>query len=126
MTPEKSKTETARQSHELSLKGMLPSEWLARAVIAGSCLVADYATNKQVYPERLVAAFGQKAALPPAKQPPAVKQYPAKIIVQKRASPHRDTLASTVTFQLLPSPSSDWASLAPALPLPSILLVAVQ
>lgn len=42
---------------------MLPREWLARGVIASSCLLADYATNKQVSPERLVAAFGQKAAL---------------------------------------------------------------
>jgi hypothetical protein len=62
MTPDKSKTETARRSHELSLKQMFPTEWLARAIITSSCLVADYGTKKQVSLEGLVAPFGLEAA----------------------------------------------------------------
>src|SRR5260370_17240771 len=63
MTAEKSKTETARRSDEVSLRRMLPREWLARAVITSSGLVADYGTNKQLSLERLVAESGEKAAL---------------------------------------------------------------
>jgi hypothetical protein len=50
------------RSHELGLKQMFPGEWLARAIITSSCLLADYGTNKQVSLEGLVAPFGLEAA----------------------------------------------------------------
>jgi len=62
MTPKKARPKP-RDAAMKSASAHASEEWLARAVITSSGLVADYGTNKQLSLERLVAESGEKAAL---------------------------------------------------------------